>query len=100
MKNLDLETKYINFIKNTILSVLSNVEIFIFGSRTQGKALEYSDIDIALRCDSEIDINKILQLKSKFSNSTFPYKVDIVDLNSVDEKFLEIIKNDLVKIGD
>ena len=46
---LDLDEKYVNFIKETILTLLPDIEIFIFGSRVQGNALEYSDVDIALK---------------------------------------------------
>ena len=77
---IDLEDKYVEFIKTTVLSVLPDVEIFIFGSRTQGKAQNYSDVDIALK--GKIQFNDLLKLSGIFENSTFPYKVDIVDLYS------------------
>lgn len=98
MASLDLQDKYITFIRQTILGVLPDVEIFIFGSRVQGKAKEYSDVDIALRSNSLISFTDILKLKGLFQDSTFPYKVDIVDLNSLDEKFLLVISPDLYKI--
>ena len=99
MKNLDLEIKYIDFIKNTVSSILDDAEIYMFGSRTHGKATKYSDIDIALKLDKIIEIDEVLKIKSKFQDSTFPYKVDIIDLNSIDEKFFNIIKDDLIKIN-
>ncbi len=95
----DLAEKYIDFILKTVKSILPEVKIFIFGSRVQGKALEYSDVDIALQDKQAIPISDILKIKSAFHDSTFPYKVDIVDINSIDEKFLSIIKNDLIEIG-
>lgn len=98
MSNLNLDNRYIEFIKDTINNVLDDVEIYIFGSRTQGKSLEYSDIDIALKGENQIEFDKILNLRAAFSNSTFPYKVDIIDLNNIDEKFYNIIKDDLYKI--
>lgn len=98
METLDLESKYVDFIKSLVRSVLKNADIFIFGSRVQGKAKEYSDVDIALKSAEEIPFEKILILKAKFSESTFPYKVDIVDLNSLDKNFLSIIQPDLYKI--
>jgi len=98
MLNLDLDNQYVEFIKETINSVLDDVEIYIFGSRTQGKSLEYSDVDIALKGNTQIEFDKILNLRVAFSNSTFPYKVDIIDLNNIDEKFYNIIKDDLYKI--
>ena len=95
---LDLDPKYINFIKETILAEIPNVEIYIFGSRVQGNALEYSDVDIALKDDEKISIESILKLRIKFENSTFPYKVDIVDLKNLKDEFRGIIEKDLYRI--
>lgn len=98
MDKLDLENKYRDFIKQTVGSVLENAEIYIYGSRTQGKALEYSDIDIAISCADAIPAEKLIRLKTVFHDSTFPYKVDIVDLKTLDENFFKIIEKDLYKI--
>lgn len=94
---IDLEDKYVEFIKTTVLSVLPDVEIFIFGSRTQGKAQKYSDVDIALK--GHIPFNDLLKIRGIFENSTFPYKVDIVDLDSLKPDFFKIIEKDLYKIN-
>ena len=95
---LDLDPKYINFIKEIILPEIPNVEIYIFGSRVQGNALEYSDVDIALKNEEKISIESILKLRIKFENSTFPYKVDIVDLKNLKDEFRGIIEKDLYRI--
>ena len=95
---LDLDQRHINFIKENIWAEIPNVEIYIFGSRTQGNALEYSDVDIALKNEVKIPIETILKLKVKFENSTFPYKVDIVDLKNLKDKFRGIIEKDLYRI--
>jgi type I restriction enzyme S subunit len=99
MSNLDLDKKYVSFIVETVNKVLSDVDIFIYGSRTQGKSRDYSDVDIALKQKEKIPFEKLLLLKGLFENSTFPYKVDIVDLNSLSEEFLNIIECDLYKIN-
>ncbi len=101
MSELDLKDKYVKFIKDTVYTVLPDVEIFIYGSRVQGKSREYSDVDIALQTqdNSEIQFDKLLKIKSVFEDSTFPYKVDIVDLQSLNENFLHIIEKDLKKIN-
>lgn len=95
---LDLDPKYIDFIKETIWAEIPNVEIYIFGSRVQGNALEYSDVDIALKNEEKISIESILKLRIKFENSTFPYKVDIVDLKNLKDEFRGIIEKDLYRI--
>ena len=39
------------------------------------------------------------KLESDFVNSTFPYEIDIVDLNTIKENFKNIIKDDLVELN-
>lgn len=96
---INLKDEYIEFIKKIINDLLPDVEIFIFGSRVQGVAKEYSDVDIALRSLREISFGDVLKLKSLFENSTFPYKVDIIDLDSIKPEFYNLIKDDLQKIN-
>lgn len=98
MDRINLDKKYIEFIIKTIALIDSEIQIYIYGSRVQGKAQEYSDIDIALKAKNNIPIDKILKIKALFQDSTFPYKVDIIDLNSIEEYFYNIIKDDMVKI--
>lgn len=99
MYKLNLDDKYIEFVNRLISEELEEVEVYIFGSRAQNNSYEYSDVDIALKAQNVIKIESLLKIKANFQNSTFPYKVDLIDLNSIDEKFFNIIKNDLVKIN-
>ena len=94
---IDLEKKYIDFIKRTIESNLTEYKLYIFGSRVKGRAKEYSDIDIAI--DSK---NLTPAVKSKlefiFEDSTIPYEIDIVDLNNITETFRNMIQKDLIEL--
>ena len=40
-----------------------------------------------------------MRLQSDFENSTFPYEVDVVDLNNIEENFKNLIKNDLTELN-
>ena len=94
---IDLDEKYITFIKETIIKYLPDCSIYLFDSRTKGCEKKYSDIDIALNCNN-LNENIMLKIKNEFENSTLPYEVDIVDLNNISEVFKGHIINDLVKI--
>lgn len=98
MPNLDLEERYQDFIKTSIKEILPDAKIFIYGSRVKNKALKYSDVDIAVKCPAKIPFEKILKLKAFFEDSTFPYQVDLIDLDNISEKFLNLIKEDLTEI--
>lgn len=99
MVKFELENKYKNFIIKTIENILPDVDIFIYGSRVKGNSKEYSDVDIALQAKIDVPAEKIFQIKAVFRDSTFPYKVDVIDLNSISESFFNIIKDDLVRIN-
>lgn len=94
---IDLEQKYIDFIKNIIKKELTNYKLYIFGSRVKNTAKKFSDIDIAIE---SVELTEIIKsrLESLFENSTIPYEVDIINLDSISETFKNIIKDDLVEI--
>ena len=55
------------------------VKVYLFGSRARGSNRPYSDVDIAV--DSEVDIRRdLLILRELLEESSFPYKVDLIDL--------------------
>ncbi len=58
---------------------------FLFGSSI--KKDHFYDVDIGLMGD--VDAGKTAQLKFDFEESNFPYKVDIVDFNTVNPGFRE-----------
>ena len=92
-----LEERHLNFIKETLRKHIPNQEakFYIFGSRAKGKYKEYSDVDIAIDY-SNLTTSIKSKLELEFENSTFPYEVDIVDLNNIKESFKNLIKDDLI----
>ena len=96
-----LEDRHLTFIKWYVKKTYSkanpDAKFYIFGSRAKGKNRPYSDIDIAIDYP-ELTLEQKLKLESDFVNSTFPYEVDIIDLNTINENFRNIIKDDLVEL--
>ena len=73
--------------------------VFAFGSRANWTAKQSSDLDLAMdgfgmKLDKKIKSN----LEDAFEESDLPYKVDVVDLNSVSESFREAIQDQLVRV--
>ena len=94
---IDLEQKYIEFIKETVSSMLHNYKLYIFGSRVKNRAKKYSDIDLAID-SQELTPQTKSKLEATFDNSTLPYEVDIINLNDIDNKFKDLIQKDLIEI--
>ncbi len=94
---IDLEQKYIDFIKKAFDEHLSNYKLYLFGSRAKGKARKYSDIDLAVE-SPELTSSIKSTLETYFVDSTIPYEIDIVDLNDISETFKNLITDDLVRL--
>ena len=94
---IDLEQKYIEFIKETVSSMLHNYKLYIFGSRVKNRAKKYSDIDLAID-SQELTPQIKTKLEFTFENSTLPYEVDIINLNDIDNRFKDLIQKDLIEI--
>jgi len=98
---LHFDEKYVNMIVSIISKIpeLKNCSVYLYGSRVQGKAVKYSDVDIALdyqgRAVPDTLRRELLEL---FEKSIFPYNVDIVDINTVSSVFRAKIEKDFVKI--
>ena len=78
-----------------VLEELKNekVKIFLFGSRARSDNFTVSDVDIGYIPKDHFNERKISSLKEKIENSTIPYKVEVVNFNSVSEDF----KNEALK---
>lgn len=94
---MKLGKRHIDYIKETLKRYIPNPEakFYIFGSRANGKYREYSDVDIAIDC-SDLTTAIKSKLELEFENSTFPYEVDIVDLNNIKDNFKNLIQDELV----
>jgi len=69
----------------------SGAKAYLFGSSVREDYKKFSDIDIALE---NADSKAITLLKYKLEDLNVPYKVEIIDLSKVSEKFKkEIFKN-------
>lgn len=88
---IDLSTQYLSDIKNILLSKVPNLEVRVFGSRVNGNASRYSDLDLAIVGKEKIDWRIIEELKDEFSESNLPIMVDVLDWNAISEEFREII---------
>ena len=96
-----LENKYLKFILSVLQKNIPDIDakFYIFGSRAKGTYKEYSDIDLAIKLNNKKLAADILgKILIEFTDSTLPYEVDVIDLNSIDDSFKNLIKDSLVEI--
>lgn len=76
-------------------------EVYLFGSRANGRARKYSDVDLALKNGAaQIDRDVISRLRTAFEFSDLPYRVDLIDLNGVKGSFHAAIQPELIRLVD
>ncbi len=92
-----IEDKYLEFIKKVLSKYLKTYKVYLFGSRAKGNNRKYSDIDLAVKSDELTSYIKS-QIEAEFENSTIPYEVDVVDLNTVSKDFLNLIKDSMIEL--
>jgi predicted nucleotidyltransferase len=70
-----------------IHSYLPNCKVWLFGSRARNQERAGSDIDLALDNGEKIPWGTITKMLIDIDETTLPMKIDLVDLNTVDEDF-------------
>jgi predicted nucleotidyltransferase len=89
-----IEARHYELIKKILLSE-SNQEFFVFGSRAKNTASKFSDLDLAYK--QEIPRATLTRIKTKLAESSLPFTVDLVYLDSVEDSFNSLISKDLKK---
>ena len=96
----DIDPKYTKIIQNILNQNLpAGARTWVFGSRANGTAEKYSDVDIALECDTVLDYKIITDLEIAFEESVIPYTVDIVDLKRINNNIKNIINKYKVELS-
>lgn len=95
---IQTQEKYYNKLKKNLLDFFvneNNIKVFLFGSSIREN--KFGDIDIGLM--GEVKEQDVRKLKESFEESTFPFFVDIINFNNVDEPFKQnVLSNQITWI--
>ena len=67
-----------------------DADLFLFGSRAQGKTHKHSDYDIGYFTDSPPSPSRLSSLRESLEESSIPSRVEIVDFHHVPKRFRQI----------
>ncbi|MFN5351692.1 MAG: nucleotidyltransferase family protein [Alphaproteobacteria bacterium] len=98
MSKILLTKEELDLVKLILKPYISKKDkVFVYGSRVADanktnplvkKPKKYSDLDLAIELhNKKSDLFFIGQIKASFDESLFPYTVDVIDLNEIDEDF-------------
>jgi predicted nucleotidyltransferase len=87
--------------KKIIIGILNKhlpktTTVWVFGSRAKGTAKKHSDLDLAIQTITPLSSKILANLKFDLEESDLPYKVDIVDWNTLSAAFKQHIEHDRV----
>lgn len=98
-KRLDISPDHLKIIKEILKRHLQSTAVtWAFGSRVTGKAKKFSDLDLVIDAGEPLSLDILSRLAFDFEESDLPYKVDIIDWNTISEQFRNIIMHDRVLI--
>ena len=76
------------------------VKVYLFGSWAKGTPSRYSDIDVAVDPAGPLPPGTLAVLRERFEESRIPYRVDVVDLSTVDETFRRTVIHQAIPWND
>ena len=89
----DLET-----VRRILREHAPELEVRAFGSRVSWTARETSDLDLALMTNEPLDAARMAALRSAFTDSRLPFRVDVVDWAGASDSFRKVIESEYVTL--
>lgn len=97
---IDIKPAHLRTVKLILAEHVPDCEVRAFGSRVKGKAKIYSDFDLAVVCQNDLGAERLRHLKEAFEESDLPFRVDVLDWNSISESFRRVIEQGYEVIQD
>ena len=95
---IDLQPDHIAEVQRILQDCLPGCEVRAFGSRVQGRARRFSDLDIAVISPVPLSLRALEAARDAFAESDLPMRVDLVDVAAVSESFRTIIQQQWVPL--
>ncbi len=73
-------------------------QLFLFGSRANGKARKFSDFDIAVNGKKPLPLKTLALIKETLEDSDLPFEIDVVDLARTNKKFKKLALTKIKKL--
>ena len=87
-----------NIIFKILEKYVQEYSFYYYGSRVKGNFNKTSDLDILIKGKEEMPLSELVQIKEQMDASRLPYIVNFTDYNGIEEKFYNLIKDDLVLV--
>jgi predicted nucleotidyltransferase len=88
---LDISGDNLAIVRQILQQFIPDCEVRAFGSRANGNAKPYSDLDLAIIGKEKIKRRTKTLIREAFAISDLPFRVEILDYNAISEEFRQII---------
>jgi type I restriction enzyme S subunit len=95
---LDVSPTHLEIVRAILRNHVPDLEVFAFGSRVQGTARRYSDLDLAVMTQAPLCFAVLGALQEDFSASDLPFRVDILDWAATQDSFRRVIERDRIVV--
>lgn len=95
---LNLSAEQLQIVRSILQKHIPQRNVWAFGSRVNGCAKPYSDLDLAILGDVPLSLSEHADLTHAFSESDLPWKVDIVDWCLIGDEFRQMIQQGYVVV--
>lgn len=96
---IDLRPDLLEMVVRVLHEHVPRCEVWAFGSRVQGNAKKFSDLDLAVHATDVLSFKVLGELREAFSESDLPITVDVIDFNRVSTEFQEVIRENHVVVS-
>ena len=95
---IDISDQHLTLVKQILHTFVPHATIWVFGSRIQGTAKPYSDLDLVMIDQQKIPQKTYYQIMDAFEESELPFRVDVLDWYRISEEFRCLIQSKHVVI--
>lgn len=88
---LDMSERQLKMVCDVLLEHIPEREVWAFGSRVNGKARSYSDLDLVIRGEQALPTRTMNRLVEAFQESELAIRVDVLDWSALSESFRQVI---------
>ena len=89
---IDLAPQHLELVRTILGRHLPPCEVRAFGSRVNGPAKSYSDLDLVVVASARLDDDLLRRLREAFEESDLPFRVDVLDWHELSPAFQQVIE--------
>jgi predicted nucleotidyltransferase len=91
---IDLAPHYLEKVQTILGQYVPHCEVRAFGSRVNGPAKDYSDLDLVVVAPGELSADTLRHLREAFEESDLPFRVDVLDWHETSLEFQNVIEKE------